>query len=35
MNVETIKEAVEYKQGHFNMVQYILKTKTRMDYKCL
>ena len=27
MNVETIKQAVEYKQGHFNMVQYILKEK--------
>ena len=27
MNVETIKDAVEYKQGHFNMVQYILKEK--------
>ena len=27
MNVETIKDAVEYKQGHFNMVHYILKEK--------
>jgi regulation of enolase protein 1 (concanavalin A-like superfamily) len=27
MTVDEIKKAVEYKQGHFNMVQYILKEK--------
>jgi hypothetical protein len=25
MDIQTIKQALEYKQGHFNMVQYILK----------
>ena len=27
MKPEEIKKAVEYKQGHFNMVQYILREK--------
>ena len=27
MTPQQIKKAVEYKQGHFNMVQYILKEK--------
>lgn len=27
MTADEIKKAVEYKQGHFNMVQYILKEK--------
>ena len=27
MKIEDIKKAMEYKQGHFNMVQYILKEK--------
>ena len=27
MTPQEIKKAVEYKQGHFNMVQYILKEK--------
>ena len=27
MKADDIKKAVEYKQGHFNMVQYILKEK--------
>ena len=27
MQLETIKKALEYKEGHFNLVQYILKNK--------
>ena len=27
MKIEDITKAIEYKQGHFNMVQYILKEK--------
>ena len=27
MKAEDITKAVEYKQGHFNMVQYLLKEK--------
>ena len=28
MTPQEIKKAIEYKQGHFNMVQYILKEKS-------